>query len=283
MQCPYPVKMKKDQIRPCGQCTHCRINRRGAWTLRNILELQDHTSACFLTLTYSDKNLPDPVFNPDIPPRGLLSVDDVQKFFKRLRKYYHPVKLRYFGCGEYSPEKQRPHYHFIVYGMPEVMPGSPQHQKITDIWDKGHVHCGSVTRYSIQYVSGYFLKSGRPRDWCYVVPERTFMSLGIGKSAIDRLIAKIDKHGYAEHFAHLHHLRVDGKKLPVDRYIRDRVNRLSYTVSTGANNEWTPHPDDLAILEALARDELHARTVENQRAIRKGGKNQWHERNTARF
>lgn len=39
-----------------------------------------------------------------------------QLFFKRLRKWYGKP-IRYFGTGEYGSKTQRPHYHFIIFGL----------------------------------------------------------------------------------------------------------------------------------------------------------------------
>lgn len=49
---------------------------------------------------------------------SVLSKDDLQKFFKRLR--FHVAKdfdteIRYFGVGEYTPTHFLPHYHVILY------------------------------------------------------------------------------------------------------------------------------------------------------------------------
>jgi hypothetical protein len=41
---------------------------------------------------------------------------DLQLFFKRLRKAYPDVKLRYFACGKYGEQFARPHYHVILFG-----------------------------------------------------------------------------------------------------------------------------------------------------------------------
>lgn len=65
----------------------------------------------------------------DIPNAvGVLSKSDVQKFFKRLRRYIEydkerllsdlpseERKFRYYVCGEYGPTTLRPHYHGIIF------------------------------------------------------------------------------------------------------------------------------------------------------------------------
>lgn len=48
----------------------------------------------------------------DIP---YLRKQDLQLFLKRLRKYLPDYEIRYFACGEYGPDKFRPHYHLLLY------------------------------------------------------------------------------------------------------------------------------------------------------------------------
>src|SRR5699024_11074111 len=114
MKCAYPQKNWRSGLEyPCGQCTHCRINKRRAWTLRNMLELEDWSGvASFVTLTYDEDHIPYP---------ALVNRRDPQLFFKLLR-YKFGSPLRYFGCAEYGGRTHRPHYHFIIYGMaPELL------------------------------------------------------------------------------------------------------------------------------------------------------------------
>lgn len=67
-----------------------------------------NNEAVFLTLTYDDEHL---------PVTGSLVKDDLQKFWKRLRKDLD-FPIRYYACGEYGDERMRPHYHAIVFGLP---------------------------------------------------------------------------------------------------------------------------------------------------------------------
>lgn len=48
----------------------------------------------------------------DIP---YLRKRDLQLFIKRLRFYLPDYDIRYFACGEYGPDKFRPHFHLIIY------------------------------------------------------------------------------------------------------------------------------------------------------------------------
>jgi len=75
-------------------------------------------------------------------------------------------KLRYFACGEYGNKSktERPHFHVILYNIPlRWYKWDPIHEewysnKLEDIWNKGIVHVGEVSRESAHYVAKYTIK-----------------------------------------------------------------------------------------------------------------------------
>ena len=93
---------------PCGKCIECRIHQRKEWSLRLLHEMAYHERSVFLTLTYSDENLPDDLS---------ISKRHLQLFLKRLRKQSGRKGIKYFATGEYGESTQRPHYHAIVFGV----------------------------------------------------------------------------------------------------------------------------------------------------------------------
>ncbi len=104
----------------CGSCLGCRLDHALMWAVRIVHESHlylDQQSNCFVTLTYRDasectgQQLKDGQF---IPPDLSLRPDDVSKFIRRLRKSVSH-KIRYFYCGEYGDENQRPHYHVCLF------------------------------------------------------------------------------------------------------------------------------------------------------------------------
>lgn len=144
---------------PCGQCLGCRFQRAEAWTIRIIHESQQHAENAFITLTYSEENL---------PPNGSLCFDDVTKFFKRLRKSLKGKKISYYYCGEYGEDFSRPHYHICLFGhdfssdrflwrMSDSGPiyRSPSLEKL---WDKGFSEIGTLEYDSARYTAGYVQK-----------------------------------------------------------------------------------------------------------------------------
>lgn len=144
---------------PCGQCLGCRLDHAKMWSLRCMHEAKMHEQNCFLTLTYSDENLPSD---------GSVHVEELQKFFKRLRKCFPNSKIRYYACGEYGDLHLRPHFHAIVFGFdfPDKKPffktkrGDVVYRSpiLEQLWDKGISSIGTVTLNSCGYVARYVVK-----------------------------------------------------------------------------------------------------------------------------
>lgn len=128
---------------PCGNCLGCRMASAQAWALRCQLELQQHRTAVFTTLTYNDDKLP-----PTLNKR------DIQLWIKRLRKKLDTARtLRFFASGEYGEHTERPHYHAILYGL-----DVEQRDEIERAWGKGHTYTKPVTPANIAYTAGYTSK-----------------------------------------------------------------------------------------------------------------------------
>nr|CAI9750266.1 replication initiation protein [Microvirus sp.] len=150
---------------PCGKCPSCLSDRARDWSNRCLMELQSSGRAIFVTLTYNDSHLP---YDSDGPT---LRVRDVQLFFKRLRKAFPALPIRYLLSGEYGSKTFRPHYHAIIFGLslsdfPDIRPirynklGQPLFASalLERIWSNGLCSIGSVTKKSCDYVCRYVLK-----------------------------------------------------------------------------------------------------------------------------
>ncbi len=130
--------------------------------------------ASFITLTYDDEHLPE---NGNLPRCGVDKetgeVDkpvDWQNFAKKLR--YHNGPFRYLMCGEYGEEKDRCHYHAIIFGhdftedrkfykTSESGEKLYTSEKLKKSWDHGFHTIGSVSFDSACYVAGYIQKKIR--------------------------------------------------------------------------------------------------------------------------
>jgi len=132
-----------------------------------------HTCSSFVTLTYSDKFL---------PKDGSLVYRDFQLFMKRLRiaiqkssfkracrkiLNYKPKDLKFYMCGEYGENYNRPHYHACLFGVDfpdKVLLKEKDGVKLytspflEKVWKKGFVTVGEVTFASALYLAKYVMK-----------------------------------------------------------------------------------------------------------------------------
>lgn len=85
----FSEQRKHDVVRrltlACGQCIGCRLERSRQWAVRCMHEKQMHTSACFITVTYSDDQIPE---------GHELRHEDWQAFAKRLRQHIEREHIR---------------------------------------------------------------------------------------------------------------------------------------------------------------------------------------------
>ena len=166
-------------------------------------EAQMHEDNSFITLTYNDEHL---------PKDKSLHKEDLQKFFKRLRK--RGIKFKYYACGEYGDENFRPHMHIIIFGysFPDKTPWKIDKGNILyrskfleEVWTAGYSLIGDCTFETCAYVARYVMKkrkgepderdpiTGKTNEEYYlradeetgemfrVLPEFCIMSRGSGK------------------------------------------------------------------------------------------------------
>lgn len=253
---------------PCGQCIGCRINRQQMWAFRALAEASLHPSNWFLTLTYSNENL---------PAHGALQHRDWQLFAKRVRKSLGP--FRYLMCGEYGPQTLRPHYHALLFGLelPDAKPSGLRRghtvfksEALHRNWGLGLIELGSVSPMSARYCAGYVLKDTRQpsrviEDTGEIVTlpapyGRMSLKPGLGDAWIRRY--------YPEVFAHGACFSQDKRYRIPDRFkhILDGIDPVAYeTLQADAVGQATISPDNsperLAVRELLATQSL-ARTRE---------------------
>lgn len=207
---------------PCGQCIGCRLSKSQQWAIRCVHEASLYVENCFLTLTYSDSNL---------PTGGSVCVAHFQNFMKRLR-VTTTKQLRYFHCGEYGEEKARPHYHVCLFNYDFAdrefhglsRSGQPIYtsKELDAVWRNGHATVQDLTFGSAQYVAQYVQKkvNGKWKDGYYgdLAPEYATMSRrpGIGR----RWLEKYEKDLFPCDFVVL-----DGTKMAVPKYYLEQIAR----------------------------------------------------------
>lgn len=135
---------------PCGKCPECLRARANSWAFRLYNEMKQSSSAKFLTFTYDDEN--QPLSFNGIPT---LEKQDFQKFMKRLRKETQ-APLKYYACGEYGDQTERPHYHAIMFNLPKshIINSQP----LQNTWQKGHVNIDPCNMATINYTLKYLMK-----------------------------------------------------------------------------------------------------------------------------
>lgn len=212
----------------------CRINRRRLWVHRMMLEALVHPTASFVTLTYSDENIPD---------GGTLVPKHLQLFLKRLRARMPGHSIRYFAVGEYGDQTLRPHYHAALFGIDPF-----EHCPETDrAWAFGHTMSGDLTFESASYIAGYVTKKLTKKDDPRLPyghhPEFARMSLrpGIGAGAISKVAQALqskagwDEIGRTGDVPAL--LRHGAKTLPLGRYLRRKLREEMNFENTSAPKE----------------------------------------------
>lgn len=223
---------------PCGNCVGCRLDNARSWSIRLMHERKYHDLACFLTLTYDNHNLPNP---PSLDHRHW------QLFMKRLRKFHHynnpdAPPIKFYMCGEYGGNTNRPHYHAIVFGLDfadkrPFKKGKRGDQiytsaKLNDLWSLGYCWIGSVTYQSAGYVARYCLKKvggdQAKEHYQYVdvdtgevtqlSPEYMRCSKGLG----ERHFEDFHRDMYVRDF-----VTVEGKEAPIPKYYDRKLKSLN--------------------------------------------------------
>lgn len=222
---PYYVKTSKGSVLdkvpvPCGRCPPCKLRRVNEWVFRMLQEDKVSFCAYFITLTYETHSVP-------ISKHGFMTLKkkDFQNFMKRLRKEisitnpHWPHKIKYYCAGEYGSERSRPHYHVIIFNVPD--PSLFQKAWTLDGRPIGNVDVGSLTSASIAYTLKYIDKSNfqkrHKRD--DRLPEFSLMSKGLGKSYLTQEVIRYHK----QNIGTLYVTKTDGRRVPMPRYYRNRI------------------------------------------------------------
>lgn len=187
-------KILDQQVVPCGTCIGCRSEQGRQWMVRMMHEQRMHEESAFVTLTYSDE---------EIPNNGSLCAEDFSGFIKRLRKTQEG-RISFYGCGEYGERTQRAHYHAVLFGLclndrvngvASRTSDTWKSKTLDDAWGLGITEGGSVTMASASYVAGYVRKKVKGSDFVrcnpltgeMLLPEFARMSLrpAIGKTWLE--------------------------------------------------------------------------------------------------
>lgn len=208
------TKLHKLVKTTCGKCPECLSKKRQDWYIRLQIELQNSSSCYFLTLTYNNENLPYCLDKP------CFSVDDVQKFLKRLRKFYKSSKIKYFLIGEYGGNFGRPHYHAIMFNLPKKDIYVLNHE-ISDIWSKGFTSIAPVTDARIGYCCKYCLQNLQSKRTAahpslfppFLVSRRP--AIGSSYLSDSNVIYHLNNKTFNSN--------INGREFSLPRYLRDKI------------------------------------------------------------
>jgi hypothetical protein len=249
-KCLTPIKLKQEtniHTVPCGKCYDCYQRRISQWSFRLMQEEKKSSSAFFITLTYSDENLPKTETN-----QATLDKRDLQLFMKSLRKK-NRNKIKYFVCGEYGDHTERPHYHMIIFNAAE--------KTIQPTWEKGQIHFGKVSNASVGYTLKYMQKQGKIPKHIKDDRKKEFqlMSKGLGLCYITNNSSKWHLNDLENRL----YLNIeDNKKISMPRYYKDKIyNKEQRGILKAFHTEkLTKELKDLAYSEHVNK---YAKSVKN--------------------
>lgn len=206
---------------PCGRCPACRRRKQNEWAFRILEESKYHSKVAFITMTYNDDNLS--FTESGIPT---LVPDHCTTFLKNLRydlEYFdnkdERQSFRYFLCGEYGDQFDRPHYHMILFYN-----GHLCHDQIEKYVEKRWIHGfikyePGISPGRAKYCAKYSMKS-IGFDYQDVVPPFARMSRrpGIGKQFLENIDIEQFR-SRDQWFVHDH----TGTPYSLPRYYRERI------------------------------------------------------------
>lgn len=229
MACSNPltiVRRGREPIRvSCGWCMNCRIAKRNKLSLlgryqQYLYNLQGRGSA-FCTLTYSDEFCPVNDFGD-----YTLRKSELQKFFKRLRRFLQRQKLflnkqgcadfSYIACGEYGDRFGRPHYHFCIFGIDSDFMRTFCRKN----WNLGLVNSKPLINGALRYVCKYIDKQ--------VHGEQLILDyINVGKEPPFVVYSKGISRNYFNSHSDSNVINNSGNFVPIPRYWRNKLGLSS--------------------------------------------------------
>lgn len=165
-----PLSGRKWMKVPCRHCWACQLNYSAEWATRIMLEAKESPNNWFITLTYDEKHVPrfeelkvtykEEDINKNISYSTISFLDDgnfkyslypedVRRFLNSLRKYFSRkghTGIKFFYCGEYGTNTERPHYHMILMNCP-LDPLQFYSPKVDPLHKKAHWKSKELDKY----------------------------------------------------------------------------------------------------------------------------------------
>lgn len=151
--CIQLIQLTDGNLARCQKCWQCKDRKISDWIGRCTAEAKTAVATDCVTLTYA----PSAAGSDPVESR-VLTLRDVQLFFKRIRKNGHPV--RYFVVGEYGHEKGRAHWHCVLFWQSPSFnwPEATDDDRVwIKEWPHGHIHLDpkgdlKAVRYACKYI-----------------------------------------------------------------------------------------------------------------------------------
>lgn len=244
MSCDNPISIRSKAIGatskmfmlvPCGKCLGCLKMRQNQWIYRLQRESAVSHRSMFVTLTYDPEHVPfKNVRTGEVLPYNemllrksyfddcvmTLHRPDLQKFFKRLRKY--GVQFKYFAAGEYGDQFDRPHYHIAFFTDIDM---DTMAFYINKAWQLGQIDVQPLIDARIRYITKYMLKEdleSAPNEWCYPCFSTSSHLLGVQGFNEDYKFYNSNLRDLCDEYMKKVTL-CDGQFIPVPRYFRKTV------------------------------------------------------------
>lgn len=183
-------------------------------------EVKVADTAIWVTLTYE---------NPPLDDNGLMTLrkSDVQKFFKRLRKVsrdYSSQRIKYYLCGEYGSQTERPHYHAVIFNSDRLAIFKCW-SEFSDMYDEQGVKLGFstfdvVNERTVAYTAKYMNKGKLIPKWKgdLRLPEFQLFSKGLGINFISDATRSFYNSDPTRNFVY-----VDGFRKALPKYFADKL------------------------------------------------------------
>jgi len=155
----------------CGSCLGCRLDASRTWATRITHEATLYDANCFITLTYrepwdcDEKQYAEGYY---MPKNRSLNKKHFQNFMKKVRNRFPERTIRYYHCGEYGEQLQRPHYHAILFNLDfnedkEFLKDKEglfiyTSPTLDSLWDYGFSSVGPVNWDTAAYCARYCMK-----------------------------------------------------------------------------------------------------------------------------
>lgn len=150
---------------PCNHCYDCQRNKQYDLEIRSVAEFERCMkvggAVYNYTLTYNDEYLPRYFGVP------VLARADIQLFKKRLLKRYPYCNLRVQYAGEYGKDKDRPHWHILIYSDKSI-DASIMYKDVREVWSVPH---------GFHYVDAHRKNGKKYRKRVYDFVSRGFVGL----------------------------------------------------------------------------------------------------------